>query len=173
MKEKKESKKIYNEELEQGKAVIMYLDPNDCMTEFKLGNIPENTEIEVSYNIHFISTCNNIMQLITKFPLNVCNPDGCEPCLTDIGDFPFKFSLQINQQQKKNVSCGNLGEYIAKDDFNGMFSFNAKPSSLIITTEFFEPIRSHCITSENYICANIVPKLPPNSETKKKIRLFN
>lgn len=149
---KKEAEEVYLEAKESGNAAILSVQLPDGLTEFHIGNIPSDTEVEVIYKVSFVSTTSGDRRYITKFPLSVCSPRGSENCLTDSLTGTFSFHQKISQHQRiERVYSNCAGIYEPEDEEHGQFSLESNNSvsnqSIVLTTEFQEPVTTHCFES--------------------------
>lgn len=170
---KKEAEEVYLEAKESGNASILSVQLPDGLTEFHIGNIPSDTEVEVNYKVSFVSTTSGDRRYITKFPLSVCSPRGSESCLTDSLTGTFSFHQKISQHQRIERVYSNIaGRYEPEDEEHGQFSLESSNSvsnqSIVLTTEFQEPVTTHCYESGRYMCANVIPTLPSEFKSNKE-----
>lgn len=173
LEKKKEAEEVYLEASESGNAAILSVQLPDGLTEFKIGNIPSNTEFEVSYKICFVSTTSGDRRYITKFPLSVCNPSGSEGCLTDnlVGTFCFRQNIS-QRQHIERVYSNFSGTYQSEDELHGQYFLEISNAStihsIVLTTEFQEPVSTHCFEAGRYMCANVIPSLSSESKVNKE-----
>ena len=145
IKSKDNAKKIYEEAVEQGKTAIYGSNVRNGMSEFKLGNLPPETECKVIIKIALMSQVTTPDSFFIKFPLDIYTPSGSKRSL-GVKASEFNFSLQCDSEIIENVTS-NVQNYQYNNDTK-LFTITNKienqnnENSIIITFHTKERLQS-------------------------------
>lgn len=166
---KEEAEKTYKEAVDSNCLALFGSNNDDCMTEFKLGNVPPGIECKVILKIALTAKVTTEKNFFIKFPLNVYTPSDTLGCIGNISS-DFLFRIQSNDENVSNITSNVInGKY---DELTKVFSINEKiqnhenENSIIITFEGKEKMQSSILLapsdSLNYDCCalTIAPNLP-------------
>lgn len=170
LKAKEEAKSTYEEAVKKGHTAVFGTNIRSGLTEFKLGNVPSNTECKVILKIAFSANVTKQNSFFIKFPLDVYTPSGSRDCL-DVLSSNFLFKLQCDKEKVKDVKSNiENGQY---DNSQKVFTIKEKVNcknnehSIIINFETFNPLQSSVFVgqSTNDYC-NCALTISPNLEEK-------
>lgn len=174
---KEEAKKTYKEAVDAGRTAVYGSNIGYGMTEFKLGNVPPETECKVILKIAFTAQVTKEKSFFIKFPIDVYTPSGSKGCL-DVNSSHFSFQIQADKDKIAKVTSNvKNGAY---DETTKIFSIadkvesNDNQKSIIVTFETQESIQSSAFlaptSSSNYDgCAIVIsPNLPPSQESNSE-----
>ena len=167
---KEEAKKTYEEAVKKGHTAVYGSNLDNGLTQFKLGNVPPNTECKVLIKVAFTANMTKQNSFFIKFPLDVCTPSGSRGCLDTISS-NFSFQLQCDKEKiskvTSNVNNINYDDSTKQLTINNQVENKDNEHSIIITFETKENIRSSVLigdTTNDYNNCSIT--ISPNLEEK-------
>lgn len=173
LKSKEEAKKTYQEAVDSGRTAVYGSNIGYGLTQFKLGNIPPETECKVILKIAFTAQVTKEKTFFVKFPLDVYTPSGSKGCL-DVNASAFSFQIQAEKDKilsiTSNIKNGNYDNTAKSFSINEPVKSNDNQKSIILTFETQETIQSSALltppNTSNYDgCAiTISPNLPPSKD---------
>jgi hypothetical protein len=160
LKLKEEAQKIFDEAKQQGRTSVLGTSLPNGLSEFLVGSLQPGSFCEVILECSF--TCNLFDQksLYLKFPLSVCTQSTLETSLDKFLSGIFSFQFHIESVQSLNLVKSNCGG--KWDSLSSTFSLDTVPqsNSIILTTEFLEPIQSISVVNEDILFTTLCPQLP-------------
>lgn len=168
LKSKKEAKKTYDEAVEDGYTVVYGSNVFNGLTEFKLGNVPPNTECKVILKIAFTAQLTQENNFFIKFPLDIYTPSGSLSCLSPSSNFSFKIQGDIEKVSNitSNILNGTFDKTTKTFTISNTVQHQDGQKSIIVTFSTSEKVQSKCLyapsSSNGYDgCALIIsPQLP-------------
>ncbi|KAK8834521.1 von Willebrand factor A domain-containing protein 5A [Tritrichomonas musculus] len=173
---KEEAQKTYKEAVDEGRTAVFGSNIDHGMTEFKLGNLPPETECKVILNIAFTAQITKENQFFIKFPLDVYTPGGSTGCL-DVESSDFQFKLQCDKRNiskvTSNVKNCKFNENEKAITISQKVENESNQRSIILNFESNEPIKNSILigtTINNYsnCVITISPNLSPTTDLNKE-----
>lgn len=158
--EKKEGREIYKEAVVKGKTAIYGSNIAFGLTEFKLGNLPINSECKVILKMAFKANLIDLNTFYFKFPLDVYFPNGSVNCLNIKSN--FSMSVQADKETIDSVfSNVTNGQYDSKNKIykiSNEIKNNVDENSIILRFKTQDIIESSLMLSlqNNYCAVSIV-----------------
>lgn len=165
-----EAEETYDDATKQGLTAIFGTNTGSGLTEFKLGNLPPNTECKVILKLAFTGQISSEKVFFIKFPLDVYTPSGSVHSLYSKSS-DFSFTVQGDREKIERISSSFEGFEFNEE--TKLFSIKKSEeneiteNSIVVTFEFSENIESSALLSTlanaNYDCCavTISPNLPP------------
>ncbi|OHT14129.1 von Willebrand factor type A domain containing protein [Tritrichomonas foetus] len=135
---KETAKATYDEAVEKGHTAVFGTNIGHGLTEFKLGNLPANTECKVQLKIAFSCQLTTSSSMFLKFPLDVYSPNGSKHCIDSTN---FSLSLNCDKSQISKVSC-NIPSTFSEDNCSITIDKSENATSAIFTMELKDKLQN-------------------------------
>ena len=166
---KEEAKKTYEEAVKAGHTAVYGSNIRSGLTNFKLGNVPPNTDCKVILKVAFKANMTKQNSFFIKFPLDVCTPYGSRGCLDSTN---FQFQLQCDKEKINNITSNvnnfNYDKSTKLVTIQDRVDNKDNEHSIIINFETKENIQSSVLvgqTINDY--NNCAITISPNLENKR------